>query len=210
MTGKAGEYAVAAQLILRGVDVYVPLSDYGVDLLTGNGCRVQVKSSHMSTTPKMVAEHGPTAYLFPLHRTRSVVSRGKTSARKNLPLLSDSCDVLVLWGINESRFWVVPSNIANETQLLVMGRENRRSFEGNIADVKEMLKLGYKHREIAEKYGVDRTLIYNLLSTDGFQSKGPSASKRARACEGAWENIIEFKRESALVAEPVLLAQEEI
>lgn len=48
--GRAGEYAIAAQLLLRDSFVAWPAVDEGYDLLGPSGCRVQVKSAHLSLT----------------------------------------------------------------------------------------------------------------------------------------------------------------
>jgi len=209
MAGIAGEYAVAAQLILRGVDVYFPGVDWGVDLMTGSGCRVQVKSAHINTSPAMIAAHGEGTYNFSLHVSRRVVRGGGTSEIIRRPKPSARADVYVFWGIDQNRFWVVPASIADDVTCFNLGREITPRFVGNIADVHEMVKLGYTHAEIGKKYGVNRTLITQILNRPGFESQGPSATAQARACEGAWHHIIDFRREDHLELETERKAQQE-
>jgi hypothetical protein len=190
--GKAGEHAVASQLLLRGADVYFPSYDYGVDLLTSNGCRIQVKSAHLNASAKMIDVHGEGTYSFGMTRTkRLAVSRDRAELRKKLKP-SEFCDVVVFWGIDQNRFWIIPASLADGTQCFNLGRAITPRFVGNIADVREMLALGYTHDKIATHYGVARTLITQILHRPGFISQDASATAKARACENAWETILNF------------------
>lgn len=69
-------------------------------------------------------------------------------------------------------------------------------FVGNIADLQEMVKLGYTHKEIAGKYGMDRASITMLLNREGFESQEASVVSQVRNCENAWDNIINFEPRS--------------
>ena len=44
LVGKAGEDAVATQLLLRGIVPSWPSADIGFDLIAPNGCRIQIES----------------------------------------------------------------------------------------------------------------------------------------------------------------------
>ncbi len=193
MTGKAGEYAVAAQLLIRGVKVHFPASDYGVDLLANETCRIQVKSAHISTSEKMVAQHGEGAYLFPLKRYKRMATSNDKSVRREIPKFVEFCDFVVFWGIEQNRFWIVPAWLCDQRQLFALGRTNPPRFVGNIADVLEMVKLGYTHAEIAKKYGIDRASLTMLINRPGFDSQEASVVSLVRNCENAWENIINFE-----------------
>ena len=201
LTGKAGEHAVAAQLMVRGVGVLFPASDYGVDLQTANGCRIQVKSAHMACTEKMLQARGEGSYSFPLKRSKRMMTSDTKNELRQLPPFSETCDILALWGIEQNRFWIVPASVVDDCQLLCLGREQPRRFVGSIEDVREMLRLGYKHHEIAKKYNVERSLISTLLNREGFEAQEMSATQIARSCENAWESIIDFKVASPAVWE---------
>lgn len=196
LTGKAGEHAVAAQLLIRGVRVYFPAADYGVDLIANDKCRIQVKSAHISTTPRMVKQHGDTAYVFPLPKSRRVISKGSIIRTEPKETFTESYDVLVLWGIEQNRFWVVPASLAQQRQLFVVGRSNPPRFVGNIEDLKEMQRLGYTHEQIAKQYGMHRASISLILNREGFESQEASVVSQVRNCENAWENIINFEPRS--------------
>lgn len=193
MVGKAGEYAVAAQLMMRDVRVYFPASDYGVDLLTQEGCRIQVKSAHVSATEKMIAQHGEGAYIFPLPKHKRVAVSDSRSVRRSKPSFVVTCDFVVFWGIEQNRFWIVPAAVCDQSYLFALGRTSSKTkFVGKIEDLREMLSLGYTQTEIARKYGMHRASISALLSREGFYGQKADVVASARACENDWDAIVNF------------------
>lgn len=203
MTGKAGEYAVAAQLILRGVEIYFPCTDFGVDILTDSGCRIQVKTSHLVCTPKMIEKRGEGQYSYPLRRMRRLPVSDNKSKMVPLAPLSAICDFLVLWGIDQNRFWIVPSKVADKTQVLILGAPQPRKFVGSMEDVRQMVKLGYTHQQIANHYNVCRESITVFLNRKDFEGREPDGTMLARQCENAWESIVDFNRSETPQIVPV-------
>lgn len=193
LIGKAGEYAVAAQLLVREMPVFFPACDVGVDLVAQNGCRIQVKSSRIRTTAKMVKQHGEGVYTFPLPQgRRSILS--KTSTRFHpYPKISTKCDVVVFWGIEQNRFWVAPATLCDDTYMLVLGKQNPTNrYVGSHEELKDLVSLGYTHREIAKQFGVCRPHITMLLNHPEIIATSPSAVSLVRNCENAWEHILNF------------------
>jgi hypothetical protein len=47
--GQAGAFRVSSELLMRGMNTWLPSVDFGSDLMTGNGCRLQVKAARLST-----------------------------------------------------------------------------------------------------------------------------------------------------------------
>jgi hypothetical protein len=120
--GQAGAYQVASQLLLRGVNVFFPAVDVGADLLTGSGVRVQVKSTYLSC--RRGADFPAGAYWF--HFYKQVLDHGR---RRNAPRdFVAECDVVVLWGIDHNKFWVVPAFELTDCQCLVLGETPNRSY----------------------------------------------------------------------------------
>lgn len=112
--GQAGVYQVASQLLLRGVNVFFPAVDLGADLITDSGVRVQVKITHHSA--RMSSAYPAGAYWF--HFMKTGIRRGKrTVAVRNL---AADCDVVVLWGIEDDKFWVVPACELADCHCLVL------------------------------------------------------------------------------------------
>lgn len=200
LTGKAGECSVAAQLFLRGLPVAFSLVDMGVDLHAINGCRIQVKSAHVSATPKALRKLGPGCYFFPLPKVKRVAINDRQARLNVREVFSKYCDVVVFWGIEGNRYWVVPAALAERSSGLILGADDPGRFVGNVKEMRDMLSLGYSRQEIASHHGIDRTTVHNLLkSPKDFQ--GPSVTSLVRQCENAWEHIFNFSRAATNVAD---------
>ena len=105
LQGAAAVWQVASQLALRGHNVLFPGLDEGYDIQLSNGLRVQVKCSTLRIHSKGFQYPG---YLFGLRR--GAWDRGaKKYRRSTLRPYSEVADFFVLWGIDENRFFVVPT-----------------------------------------------------------------------------------------------------
>lgn len=195
MTGKAGEHAVACQLFLRDTPVMFPNLDLGFDLMSYNGCRIQVKSAHLCTTDKMIEKTGRGSYCYPLPRTKR---RAVTNDRSTLVIRSsfvDICDIVVFWGIEENRFWIVPAELADKSTGLILGAPDPTNrFVGNIDDMRKMREAGCSLGKISKKYGgLAKTSILQFINNPDKSYQEASITSQVRQCENAWEHITEFK-----------------
>ena len=194
--GRAAEYAVAAQLMLKDTAVLWPSVDAGYDLLTESFCRVQVKSSHIDGR----TDEGQGYYWFPLGKTRQVV-RKNCAVRVAVPDITKICDVVVFWGIEEKRFWVVPSSLCL-VQGVALGLPNPKRFVGSIQDMREMLALGYTRGKIAKHYGIQRSSLQQFLDS-GKDYANETVTSQMRSCEGRWDYITDFVKSAAPMNAPV-------
>ncbi len=191
MVGRAGEYMVAANILLRGGCVAWPATDDGYDLIGPNGCRVQVKSAHIRATPSIANAYPEGVYSFTLIRS----SGTRKSARRKFETskFSERCDVVVLWGIEQNRFWVTPAHVVDNVYGLYLGPNSDRAFEKDVPKMLEMLKEGMTQGEIGRRFGVCASSISTRLSRAGTPMHSMTASHKVRQCENAWEYITEFK-----------------
>lgn len=118
LQGQAGVYAVASKLILYGFNPMFPAVDLGADIILDNGLRLQVKTARL-TFPKCGRRNGyggnylGGAYGFSVRRGEWLgKTKGYGRSRKGY---SEVADFFVLWGIEENRFWIVPTSIKNRT-----------------------------------------------------------------------------------------------
>jgi hypothetical protein len=207
LTGKAGEYAVAAQLLLRSVVPAFLAVDTGVDLLaTPSGCRIQVKAVHLCTTAAIVRKNteGVYRFSFPQHYFRTTANRGPVNAiRHKRRQFEEYCDVVVLWGIDQNRFWVVPAKLLTGLQGIDLGPNNERSFSKDVPEMREMVKLGYEQSEIAAHFGISQASVSIRLKRAGCKIYLSSRTLAIRQCEGIWDPIVDFGRsESIILPEP--------
>lgn len=189
MLGEAAEYAVAAQLLVRGTVPLWPSIDSGYDLATEAGCRIQVKGSRVDG----VTREGEPIYWFPL------------ASRWHKRPLSASCDIVVLWGADQNRFWIIPARICGNLQALQLGGPDPERYAGSISDMREMRSLGYTYAAIGKKFGLNKSSAKQFIDS-GRDFVSETAVSQVRVCENAWQSIKNFTREpSASVQSPTEL-----
>jgi hypothetical protein len=113
---------------------------------------------------------------------------------------AEICDYVVFWGIEQNRFWIVPAVLVDSCTGVDLGFDSKqRRFVGSVADMREMIKLGYTRGQVAKHYGVARTSLQQFLDS-GKDSIDETVVSKMRTCEGRWDFILDFKR-STLVPE---------
>lgn len=112
LIGQAGVWAVASQLALRGHNCLFPAVDNGYDLMLANGLKIQVKTRYLTDRDYKAYPHG--MYCFDLRRPIWDKTEGRVSPT-NYRSYKDVCDFFVLWGVDENRFWIIPSSIEQGT-----------------------------------------------------------------------------------------------
>lgn len=203
LTGRAGEYAVASQLLLREVRVAWPAVDEGFDLSTIEGCRIQVKSSHL-----YMAKDSP-RYFFPLPKNRRMPNSDKTTKLVARKPFVEACDFVIFWGIEQNRFWIVPATLCDDCTGVELGYEpSLRRFKGSVADMKEMLGLGYSKYQVAKHYGIARTSLQQFLDS-GKDIINETVVSQMRACESRWDFILNFTPSAVAQLAPAQVEQVE-
>lgn len=120
--GQAGVYRILSELMLRGMNAYLPVVDVGVDLILENNLRIQIKAANLRTQTmknrkdKVPYEYGP-AYFWSLNSSQ-LGAKHKYVKRPNK--YSSQVDYMVLWGIDEDRFWIIPSKILDEAGIIAL------------------------------------------------------------------------------------------
>jgi hypothetical protein len=125
LQGQAGNYRVASELLLRGYNVYFPAADTGVDILVEGCVRVQVKSAHLTRTnhspDNWRAHYSSLASLYGFRLSGMRHMKGTRTVKATPRDFTKECDFLVLWGIEENRFWVIPSALITRRCTVVLG-----------------------------------------------------------------------------------------
>lgn len=186
LTGQAGVYRVAAECLLRGLNPRFPSVDCGADLEVDGGVRLQVKSAHLRFNARIYPEG---AYWFKFWRA-PVVS-GRCNVRQRPPrVFSEECDFVVLHGIEQLRYWIVPARTLDGCQLVTVGPESAW-IDANIQAIEELKQAGLTHEQIGEKLGLNPATISRRLR--GFYvTPKRSIVHAVRESEGKWQSIIEF------------------
>lgn len=109
-------WQVASQLALRGLNPHFPGVDFGYDLMVENGVRIQVKASSLRHNARVYPDG---AYWFKFWQSK-ILSGNNNVRVRGARDYSKVSDFLVLWGVTENRFWIVPSSLLASTQSAVI------------------------------------------------------------------------------------------
>lgn len=191
--GAIGVLNAATKLVSLGLHVYQPLvDDHGVDLLvlgsTGTCTRLQVKTAH-----KKILK-GSDVYGFTLGH---VTKHNKSGITRAVRKFSDEVDFLVLCGIDDEVFFVVPANVLNNKASVNV------SFSPKVQQLdwtqiqKEHLS-GSTYRDLAQKYSVSPSQVFNRLNNRVGEDYG-SLSSEVRSYFDRWDLILDHS-EPALVS----------
>lgn len=184
--GQAGVYQVASQLLLRGFDPCFPASDaHGVDILLESGVKVQVKSANLG-----FYERTPNgAYWFNFGKTVFATKTG--GLRKEKRNYSSQCDFVILWGIDDNKFWIVPAKEFDGANGVVMGRQPQfKHF--SIEEAQQLREQGLTNEQIGQRMGAAETTVLRRLHGE-FQAPKRTRADAVRACEDAWNLIRELE-----------------
>lgn len=116
--GQAGVYRVASELMIRGFAPCIPTADtHGVDLILESGIRVQVKSACLTTSGNWTKA----LYRFSLGKVSysTATKHFSNNTRKH----SENCDLVILWGVDEHKFWIVPAYILDGKFSVALGTD---------------------------------------------------------------------------------------
>jgi DNA-binding transcriptional ArsR family regulator len=191
ITGQAGVFRVASELLLRGHIPAFPTVDDGVDIVLDNGLRIQVKARRL-----MVRRGYPQGVYFfcsrdrKLHASTNRKARGRSSTRT----LSEVCDFFVYFGIDEERFFVIPADkVPPAFYVPPVGIEMRRKAPLEL--IASLREKGMSLRQIASEIGIDPATVTRHLKRYNSKDdpKGSlylSAGNRYFATfENGWEQL---------------------
>lgn len=184
LKGQAGVYAVAAQLCLLGHVPYFPAVDHGVDLVMDNGLRLQVKVACL-TYPNCGRINGSSgnylggAYGFNLRRgvwEKKNNRMSRTESRR----YEGVADFFALWGIDENRFWIVPTSVKN--RVIWFGRAEHPNGSNNATytnAIKQKRSLDYESRwDLLDVNAVVSDLTVTVPAPGSYQFEATLAKEK--------------------------------
>src|SRR6266849_2178341 len=189
LQGEAGNHRVASELLLRGHNVSFHAVDMGVDLVADDIVRIQVKSAHMVAVPRYASSQP--SYAFFLIRGPRAVGQGK-SLKSEPRIFSKKVDFVILWGIEENRFWIVPAQLLDGRHSITVGL-GARWIRTEDQTIKNMYDAGHTQREIAQYLKLTINTVSRRLR--GLFTRPPDFMAdmcKVRDCEGKWEQIQEY------------------
>jgi len=184
--GQAAVHRVMSELFMRRINCYTPSIDTGTDLITDNGCRVQVKST-LAVSKHWRFPEGTFSFAL---SSALCIKKGRVATRPARKF-SSHCDVIVLWAIEANRFWIVPSHILDGRYSLTLSTRHQWK-EGDINQMRSLRQQGLSYREIGERLEMDGHTVMRRLNGKFSEPKRNYASFRVKECEGRWDLIESF------------------
>jgi len=183
--GQAGVYSVAAQLLLRGIVPSFPAVDIGADLYTEMGTRIQVKCGGVKYrgSYNFCLVHGPSS------NKRGYIDRIADGFHLD-------ADFHIFWGIDDNRFWVVPSGFLEGKTAVVMPPRESVYLRVDEAAIMADYGLGMKQSDIARKYGLSKHQICDVVNAkrSAGLAERISFTRQLLDYEDRWDLITGYER----------------
>lgn len=187
--------------MFRDVAVSLPcIDDHGVDIYAGV-VRIQVKSAYL----RYGNGYPQGAYWFKL--THGAIVKGGGIYRRGPRQFSHQCDFVVLMGIDEGRFWVVPAALLDSATLVTLclgpdGFHKRSDFE----EARSLRAQGLTQQQIADRLGVSQVAVSYQLRGGRKALPKRTRSAQVRELEGKWDlitgSIATLREANQIVATP--------
>jgi len=182
LLGQAGVWRVAAMLALKGLNPQFPGIDNGCDLTVEGLVRLQVKATRLRPHPSYDQP------IYMLHLRRPAFARGNnTLVKSSTRCFSDDCDFVVLWGVDEDRFWIIPAKELDHVSFICVGPEVKK-YDLDTNMITQLYKEGNTQEQIAAFFGVPRVTITRRLNGQ-IAGKRFTYSECVRRSEDKWDRI---------------------
>ena len=195
--GQAGVCRVMAELILRGHAPCVPAIDVGYDLVIENGVRLQVKTG---TIRKVNNTSGP-AYKFVLTQSQKIIRNGKEGSVGINRVWSDVCDFVILHGVTENRYWIIPAAMMDGCSSVFAPGLNtpcRKDYtETEAIKMRADLASGKSTEEVAALWGVGVGIINRVRRGEKIcpaEGERSDRGRQIRKLENRWDLLDDFIR----------------
>jgi hypothetical protein len=174
LQGQAAVWQVASQLALRGHNVLFPGLDTGYDLQLENGLRLQIKSATITYKNEGYQRSG--AYGFGLRRG-AWDRKSKSYTRnkhENFRPYSEVAHYFVLWGVDENRFFILPTSHKAKAIWFTRRGAVSKSMNKVLFDrLMEERRVQYEDRwDLLDVGAMSRSLIESSVDHQVLESQG--------------------------------------
>ena len=189
--GEASVKATELKLFYEGYAVFKPMvDDAGVDLVVVDGnlaVRLQVKASSLITKDRVDGSRVQ-YYEFNL---ASIRARYAGPAEVKLRTFSEEVDFVVMHGVDEDKFWIVPAKLLDGKKTASIYTTSRSRVDIDWEDLKKRRETGETFKSLGDSVGISASAVYERLS--GItQEAGTKLVNQLRACENDWDCIEKF------------------
>lgn len=200
--GEASVLATEIKLFYEGYQVYKPLVDEsGIDLIVLNGnraARIQVKASSLITKDRADGSRVQ-YYEFNL---ASVRARYSGPAEVKLRNFSEEVEFVVLHGVDEDKFWIVPAHLLDGKKTATIYTTSRSRLDIDWEDIQKRREAGETFQSLGNSVGISASAVLERLR-GSTKEAGSKLVNQLRACENDWDSIDRFfEASSASGVEP--------
>jgi hypothetical protein len=196
--GEQGVSLAVVELLERGLSPYRPVvDDHGVDLLLLNGIRIQVKSAHLS---KYRSCDRSRTYQFSCSQNVYGTGGRARALTWKRRVFASYCDFLILVGLDQRRFWVVPAAFVDaygDMNLTMSERDD----PAELLRINELVEQGKELTEIANELGCSVTTVWKRRK--GIRARRTKV-KALRAYENRWDLLKNPKADEPSVQLPTI------
>jgi|HubBroStandDraft_2_1064218.scaffolds.fasta_scaffold372676_1 hypothetical protein len=185
--GQQGVSLAITELLERELNPYLPVvDDHGVDIMLASGARIQVKAAHLSKLRRDRHRQYRFSCQQNVYGSRSAQRAIYWQRRK----FAKQCDFLVLVGLDERRFWIVPAIVADERteNMLVLGQSSGPTME----EIQKLADQGKELQDIAYELGCCVTTVWKRRK--GIREDRGKKIRALRAYENRWDLLIDFNK----------------
>lgn len=190
--GEQGCLLVLAELVRRGLRPYRPVvDDHGVDIMLYNGTHIQVKSanltSHRNHTKSQV-------YQFTCSQKAYGPGARQRASKAVRRVFGNVCDFVILVGLNEKRFWIVPAEFADSLGGSTGFTVGPRAMP-SLHEVKALRGKGKSYEDIATSMNCS---VWSIWDRDKNGERKGKITRIVRSYEDRWNLIEDAERERSL------------
>lgn len=126
--GKAGEYRVISELLMRGIVCAMVCFDDGTDLILSNGKKIGVKATHRpSNDKKSYSWRYSISIRLPEIRG---IGNGLYKKKFNKSDYSGRVDYWIIWCIDDNLFYIIPNKeIKQKISIVIPTPDNLRTYK---------------------------------------------------------------------------------
>lgn len=170
-----------SELMLRGHSPMMPPIDNGADLFLDNGLRIQVKTSHLARTKNPHPSYSQGFYRFQMMET------GYRSKYQNVARdWTKRCDFIVLWCINEDRFFILPA-MSDRGMIIITAKSEDRAAVIDVARAKSMHASGMSMFAIAKEMGVSWPTVKDHVMGTRKGTRADTMTRTILQYENRWD-----------------------
>lgn len=189
--GEASVLTTQLNLFYAGYNVFKPTVDEaGMDLAVIKGkqvARIQVKASSLITKER---SDGSTVIYYEFNLA-AIRARYGGPAQVRLRNFSEEVDFVILHGVDEDKFWIVPAALLDGKKSVTVYSTSRSKLGIDWDAIRSRRESGETFRSLGESIGISGSAVLERLRGTTKEA-GSKIVNQVRAFENAWDSIDKF------------------